>query len=77
MPSRRAVHTIGTASELDRCSRCTDAPVCRAASIRWAIAMFSLPRGREARKSAYCRPRAAGARSIAVESSAWTIIFAP
>ena len=41
MPSRRAVRSIGTASELDRCSRCTDAPVCRAASIRCAIAMFS------------------------------------
>ena len=41
MPSRRAVRSIGTASELDRCSRCTGAPVCRAASIRCAIAMFS------------------------------------
>ena len=61
IPSRRAERTIGTASELDRCSRCTAAPVCRAASMSSAMARFSTPRGREARKLAYSRPLAAGA----------------
>src|SRR5215203_558659 len=41
------------------------------------MATFSAPRGREARKFAYRLPNGSGAREIALESSACTIVRAP
>ena len=46
----------------------------RGRSITSAMARFSAPRGREARKRAYCSPSACGAWSMARASSAWTIM---
>ena len=56
---------------------CTRHPVHRASSITSAMARFSAPRGREARKSAYRSPLGEGARSMLWASSACTIIYAP
>ena len=63
---------MGMASELERWQTCTCPPERLAASMTPAMARFSIPRGREARKSEYLLLCGAGEAAMASLSSAWT-----
>ena len=76
-PAAWAARTAGSAGALARCTMWVRHPVRRVCSSSIVMARCSASGGREARKSAYRRPRAAGAAAITSASSACAMSSPP